>query len=46
MYDASVNYTVKITNSANEVVINESISDYVGTSKKIRRSWMNPLNLL
>jgi GWxTD domain-containing protein len=34
MYDASVNYTVKITNSANEVVINESISDYVSTSKE------------
>ncbi len=33
MYDASVNYTIKITNDANEVVTNESISDYVTTSK-------------
>ncbi|HMS65072.1 MAG TPA: GWxTD domain-containing protein [Ignavibacteria bacterium] len=33
MYDASVNYDIKITNSANEVVVNESTKDYVSTSK-------------
>ncbi|MDQ3020743.1 MAG: GWxTD domain-containing protein [Bacteroidota bacterium] len=33
MYDASVNYTIKITNSVNEIVSNESITDYVTTSK-------------
>lgn len=33
LYDASVNYTIKITNAANEIVSNESITDYVTTSK-------------
>ncbi len=32
-YDASINYTIKITNSSNEIVSNETISDYVTTSK-------------
>nr|MBA3706993.1 hypothetical protein [Bacteroidota bacterium] len=32
-YDASINYTIKITNSSNEIVSNESISDYVSTTK-------------
>ncbi|MDQ3193964.1 MAG: hypothetical protein M3P82_03080, partial [Bacteroidota bacterium] len=32
-YDASINYVIKITNSAGEIVSNESISDYVTTSK-------------
>ena len=33
LYDASINYTVKIVNSADEIVVNESVSDYVSTSK-------------
>lgn len=33
LYDASINYIVKITNSINEVVTNESISDFVSTTK-------------
>lgn len=33
MYDASVNYNIKITNKSNEIVSNESITDYVTTSK-------------
>lgn len=33
MYDASINYTIKIVNSANEIVSNETITDYVTTSK-------------
>ena len=32
-YDASINYTVKITNSSNEIVTNESIKDYLTTNK-------------
>ncbi len=33
LYDASINYVVKITNSLNEIVTNESITDYVTTTK-------------
>jgi len=33
MYDASVNYAIKIINSAAETVVNESFTDYVTTSK-------------
>ena len=32
-YDASITYTIKITNSTNEIVSNETISDFVTTSK-------------
>ncbi|MEO6695596.1 MAG: GWxTD domain-containing protein [Ignavibacteria bacterium] len=38
MYDASVNYVIKIVNSANEVVSNESITDYVSTTKKEQKT--------
>lgn len=38
MYDASVNYTVKIVNSASEVVVNESITDYVSTNKSSQKN--------
>ncbi len=38
MYDASVNYIIKIVNSANEVVSNESITDYVTTTKKEQKT--------
>lgn len=33
MYDASLNYAIKITNSANEIVSNESLTDYISTTK-------------
>lgn len=33
MYDASVNFDIKITNSTNEVVVNESTKDFVSTTK-------------
>ena len=32
-YDASISYLIKITNSANEIVSNELIKDYVTTTK-------------
>ncbi|MBS1519030.1 MAG: GWxTD domain-containing protein [Bacteroidetes bacterium] len=32
-YDASISYNIKITNSFDEIVSNETISDYVSTSK-------------
>jgi len=32
-YDASISYNIKITNSFNEIVSNETISDYVTTTK-------------
>lgn len=38
MYDASINYTIKITNSTNEVVVNESISDFVTTDKEMQKN--------
>lgn len=38
MYDASISYIIKITNSANEVVTNESITDYVTTSKSDQKN--------
>lgn len=38
LYDASINYTIKITNSTNEVVVNESISDYVSTNKDMQKN--------
>lgn len=38
LYDASINYTIKITNSANEVVVNESISDFVTTDKDMQKN--------
>lgn len=37
-YDASINYTIKITNTANEIVANESIKDFVSTSKEEQKS--------
>lgn len=37
-YDASITYEIKITNSANEIVTNESISDYVTTTKAEQKS--------
>lgn len=33
MYDASVNYNIKITNKSNEIVTNELLTDNVSTSK-------------
>jgi len=38
MYDASIVYSIKITNSSKEVVINESISDYVTTDKNMQKN--------
>lgn len=38
MYDASINYSVKITNIAKEVVVNESITDYVSTDKSSQKN--------
>lgn len=38
MYDASVNYDIKITNSTNEVVVNESTRDYVSTTKSDQKN--------
>ena len=32
-YDASISYTIKITNSSGEIVSNESIKDFISTSK-------------
>lgn len=37
-YDASISYEIKITNSVNEVVSNELISDYVTTDKAEQKS--------
>ncbi|MCB0728442.1 MAG: GWxTD domain-containing protein [Ignavibacteriae bacterium] len=37
-YDASINYKIKVTNLANEIVVNESIKDYVSTSKDAQKS--------
>jgi GWxTD domain-containing protein len=33
MYDASISYTIKVTNSANEIVSNQTITDFVTTTK-------------
>lgn len=38
LYDASVNYVIKITNSSDETVVNESINDYVTTSKSTQKN--------
>ena len=38
MYDASINYSIKITNSLNETVVNESIKDYVTTTKNEQKN--------
>jgi len=32
-YDASINFNIKITNSFNEIVSNENVSDYITTTK-------------
>ncbi len=37
-YDASIKYTIKVTNAANEIVVNESIKDFVSTSKDAQKS--------
>lgn len=37
-YDASINYKIKVTNISNEIVVNESIKDYVSTSKDAQKS--------
>lgn len=38
LYDASINYIIKIVNSVNEIVVNESIKDYISTSKSDQKN--------